>query len=83
MYVSSALYYGDTGPELCDETFHRKAPYYSFYEQAKVEAHEVAMHYLQRGLPLTIICPAHAVGPNDHSVYGYFLRMYVNRLMPL
>ena len=46
------------------------------------EAHEVALQYQQRGLPLITICPAHVVGPNDHSPYGYFLRMYVNRLLP-
>lgn len=82
VYVSSTICYGDTGPEARDETYRRQKPYRSYYEQTKAEAHEIAQQYQQRGLPLIIICPAHVVGPNDHSVWGYFLRMYLNRLMP-
>lgn len=79
--VSSTAYYGDTGPETRDEIFRRQAPYHFYYEQSKAEAHEVALQYQQRGLPLIIVCPAHVLGPNDHSTFGYFLRMYLNRLM--
>jgi len=82
VYVSSALYYGNTGSEMRDETFQRQEPFYFYYEQTKAEAHEIAQQYEQRGLPLVIACPAHVVGPNDHSIYGYFLRMYLNQLMP-
>jgi dihydroflavonol-4-reductase len=81
VYVSSTVYYGDTGPEARDESYCRQQPYRFYYEQTKAEAHEIAQKYQQRGLPLIIICPAHVVGPNDHSIYGYFLRMYLNRLM--
>jgi len=81
VYVSSTLYYGDTGPEARDETYRRQKPYRFYYEQTKAEAHEIAQQYQQRGLPLIIICPAHVVGPNDHSIWGYFLRTYLNRLM--
>ncbi|OGO47516.1 MAG: hypothetical protein A2W37_12205 [Chloroflexi bacterium RBG_16_63_12] len=81
VYVSSTLYYGDTGPEARDETYRRQKPYRFYYEQTKAEAHEIARQYEQRGLPLIFICPAHVVGPNDHSVFGYFLRTYLNRLM--
>jgi dihydroflavonol-4-reductase len=82
VYVSTVAYYGDTGAEVRDETYRRQAPYRSYYEQTKAEAHEVTLQYQQRGLPLITICPAHVVGPNDHSAYGYFQRMYVNRMMP-
>jgi dihydroflavonol-4-reductase len=82
VYVSSTVYYGDTGPEARDETYRRQKPYRFYYEQTKAEAHEIALKYQQRGLPLILICPAHVLGPNDYSVWGYFLRMYLNRLMP-
>lgn len=82
VYVSSTVYYGDTGSEARDETYRRQRPYLFYYEQTKAAAHEVALRYQQRGVPLILICPAHVVGPNDHSPYGYFQRMYVNRLMP-
>lgn len=81
VYVSSTLYYGDTGPEARDETYQRQKPPRFQYERTKVEAHEVALQYQQRGLPLIIICPPHVVGPNDHSVFGYYLRLYLNRVM--
>jgi dihydroflavonol-4-reductase len=82
VYVSSTVSYGDTGAEVRDETYRRQAPYRTYYEQTKAEAHEVALQYQQQGLPLITICPAHVVGLNDHSPYGYFLRLYVNRLLP-
>jgi len=81
VYVSSCTYYGDTGPKTRDETFQREKPYRFYYEQTKTEAHEVALRYLQQGLPLILVCPAHVFGPNDHSPFGYYLRMYLNRLM--
>lgn len=81
VYVSSCVYYGDSGPEKRDETYRRQKPYHFYYEQSKAEAHEVARRYQQTGLPLVIVCPAHVLGPNDHSNFGYFLRVYLNRLM--
>jgi dihydroflavonol-4-reductase len=81
LYVSSTAFYGDTGGETRDETYQRQKPYFSYYEQTKAEAHGVAQHYQQTGLPLMIVCPAHVLGPNDHSNFGYFLRMYLNWLM--
>ena len=81
VYVSSALVLGDTGARVRDETFVRQAGYGSFYEETKTEAHQLALQYVQRGLPLVITCPASVVGANDHSVWGYLLRLYLNGLM--
>ncbi len=81
VYVSSAVYYGDTGPDACDETCRPNKPYRFYYVQTKAEAHDVALDYQQRGLPLVIVCPSNVFGPNDHSIFGYFLRLYLNRLM--
>ena len=81
VYISSTTYYGDTGPEARDERFQRQSPIQIFYERTKVEAHEVAQAYQARGLPLITISPAHVIGPNDHSPYGYFLRLYLNGVM--
>lgn len=82
IYTSSTAYYGDTGPRVRDETFQRQGPYLTYYERTKAEAHTIASGYQQQGMPLIIVCPATVVGPNDHSAYGYFLRMYLNRLLP-
>jgi dihydroflavonol-4-reductase len=81
VYVSSTVFWGETGPEACDETYQRQKQYNSYYEQTKAEAHEIAQRYQQRGLPLIVVCPNAVVGPNDHSSYGYFLRLYLNHLL--
>ncbi len=81
VYVSSTMFWGETGPAVCDETWQRQKPYQSYYERTKAEAHKIAQGYQQRGLPLIIVCPNAVVGPNDHSTYGYFLRMYLNHLL--
>lgn len=82
VYVSSTLYYGDTGPAARDESFQRQKSYSFYYEQTKTEAHQLGLEYIQRGLPLILVCPANVLGANDHSVWGYFLRLYLNRLQP-
>ena len=82
VYVSSTIAYGATGPTAVDETYQRQTPCLTFYEQSKTEAHDIAQRYQQQGLPLILVCPEGVVGPNDHSARSYFLRMYLNRLMP-
>ena len=83
VHVSTLVTFGATGRELIDETTaRRQAPCRMYYEQTKTEAHAIALQYQERGLPLIIACPGQVVGANDHSVMGYFVRLYVNRVMP-
>lgn len=82
VYVSSTLAFGETGPKIRDETFKRQAPFRSYYEQTKAEANTIAKQHQQQGFPLIIVCPNGVVGPNDHSPFGYFLRLYLNKLLP-
>lgn len=81
VYVSSVIAFGETGTQIRDETFERQMPYRSYYEQTKAEAHIIAQRYQQQGLPLITVCPNGVVGPNDHSPFGYFLRLYLNKLL--
>ena len=82
IYVSSTLATGATGIEPCDETYVRRAPCATEYERTKTDAHNIALRIRERGLPLIIACPNQVVGPNDHSVFGYLLRMYLLHLLP-
>src|SRR5215510_1384319 len=82
IYVSSTLATGATGIEPCDETYVRRAPCATEYERTKTDAHEIALRMRERGLQLIIACPNQVVGPNDHSVFGYLLRMYLLYLLP-
>jgi dihydroflavonol-4-reductase len=81
VYVSSTVAFGATGKTAVDETFERQAPIESWYEQTKTDAHRIALDYQERGLPLVIVCPNGVIGPNDHSSYGYFARLYLNHLL--
>lgn len=82
IYVSTVWAYGYSGAELRDETFTRNTPVNSSYEKTKAEAHEVAVKYQDRGLPVIIVCPNGVIGPNDHSILGHLLRLYLNKFLP-
>ena len=82
VYVSTVAAYGDSGRGPRDETFVRCAPCRTAYERTKTEAHELALGYQREGLPLLVVCPNGVIGPNDPSVWGYTLRLYLNRLKP-
>ncbi len=82
IHVSSVIAFGSSGPRPRDESFERQTPCRSCYEETKTEAHALARRYQEGGLPLVIVCPNAVVGPNDHSAFGYFLRLYLNRMMP-
>jgi dihydroflavonol-4-reductase len=82
IYVSSISSFGETGHMLRDETFTRQFTCRTAYEQSKTDAHEIAHKYQQSGLPLIIVCPHQVIGTNDQSVFGYLLRLFVNRILP-
>ena len=82
VYVSTVVAFGETGTQVRDETFVRQAPCRTAYERSKTDAHEIALQHQQRGLPLIIVCPHAVIGTNDHSSWGYFLRLYLNHLLP-
>ena len=82
VYVSSAIAFGDTGPQERDESFVRQSAPRTWYEHTKTAAHHAAGQFQARGLPLTIVCPNGVMGADDHSAWGYFLRLYLNHVMP-
>jgi nucleoside-diphosphate-sugar epimerase len=77
IYISTALATGATGVDPCDERYTRTMPCQTEYERTKTDAHDIALRIRERGLRLIIACPNQIVGPNDHSVFGYLLRMYL------
>jgi nucleoside-diphosphate-sugar epimerase len=83
VYVSTVQVFGDSGTQPRDETFTRQAPCRTTYEKTKTAAHELARGYQHKGLPLVIVCPHAVIGANDHGIWGYVLRLYLNHAMPL
>ncbi len=82
VYVSSLVAIGDSGPQEWDETVPLREIGKTAYHQTKAEAHRVALDFQKNGLPLVIACPGNVMGPNDHSAWGYFARMYISGIMP-
>lgn len=84
VYVSSVWALGDSGPAdvPADECRRHSGRSQGDYERSKAEAHQVALSWRARGLPLVIAMPNAVVGANDHSVWGYFLRLHLMGLMP-
>lgn len=87
IYVSAVWALGPSGrpPEKSiakDETQKHDDHYLTLYERSKTQAHQVAMKYRTAGLPMVIAIPNGVVGVNDHSVFGYFLRLYLLGAMP-
>ena len=83
VYVSSVAVFGSSGEGVKDETFVQPdITFLSHYEGTKHQAHVIAQEYQRQGMPLVIVCPNLVVGANDHSVFGYLLRLYLNSWLP-
>jgi nucleoside-diphosphate-sugar epimerase len=83
LQVACALAWGDSGGVARDERHRRgEQPFVSHFEWTQAEALALGRAYARRGLPLVIACPNGVVGANDHSVFGYLLRLHLNHLMP-
>lgn len=87
LYVSTAWALGPSGyppaASICkDERSPHDGRFMAAYDRSKAKAHEVALRWREKGLPLVIAMPNAVVGPNDHSVFGYFLRLVMLGAMP-
>ena len=85
VHVSTVWALGNSGPDAeraADESKRHDGRYLTAYERSKAEAHQIALRWRARGLPLVIAMPNGVVGANDHSIFGYFLRLYLMGLMP-
>ena len=89
VYTSTAAVHGDTKGRMVDET--HRIPFEALksstlYEQTKWRAHhEVALPMINRGAPIVIVESGGAFGPEDHSVVGDLMRLYVRgrlRVLP-
>lgn len=52
------------------------------YARTKYEAHQLALAWRARGLPLVTVMPNAVMGPNDHALFGYLLRLQLLGGMP-
>ena len=80
VYVSTVWALGPSGRAPAasvskDERWLDEGPYLSAYHRSKAEAHRVALRWRAKGLPVITAMPNGVMGANDHSAFGYFLRL--------
>lgn len=80
LYVSTVWALGGSGragsPSTPrDESHHHDGFHPTPYARSKAEAHQVAMRWRARGLPLITAMPNAVMGANDHAIFGYLLRL--------
>ena len=82
IYTSTAVTIGEKKGEVGTETTKHRGYFLSKYEQAKFEAEQIALSYLNKGLPLIIVNPAGVYGPGDLKPSGRAAIDLINKRMP-
>jgi nucleoside-diphosphate-sugar epimerase len=85
VYISTVGAFGNTHGKVVDETYrHPGADFTSYYEETKVQAHEIARRLIDdEGLPCVIVQPGGVYGPDDHSAIGSQINQFLAGRMPL
>src|SRR4051794_16371487 len=84
VYVSTVGIFGNTHGQIVDESYqHPRASYTSYYEETKLEAHDIAIELARRGLPVVIVQPGGVYGPGDPSALGENLAKVARGKLPL
>ena len=81
-YISTVAVFGNTQGQVVDESYTRTGPFTSYYEETKVQAHDVALRFAARGLPVSIAQPGGVYGPGDTSGMGGLMRDFVRGRLP-
>jgi nucleoside-diphosphate-sugar epimerase len=85
VYVSTVGAFGNTRGQVVDESYgHPGSGFTSYYEQTKVEAHQIAKRLIaEENLPCVIVQPGGVYGPGDHSEIGNQFNQFLAGRMPL
>lgn len=82
IYTSTAVTIGEKKGEVGMETTKHRGYFLSKYERAKFEAEQIALSYLDKGVPLVIVNPASVYGPGDLKPTGRAVINFINGHMP-
>jgi nucleoside-diphosphate-sugar epimerase len=83
VYVSTVGIFGNTHGQIVDERYeHPRESYTSYYEETKLQAHDIAKQLAARGLPLIIVQPGGVYGPGDTSTLGQNLAKVAKGKLP-
>ena len=85
VYISTVGAFGNTHGKVVDETYkHPGGEHTSYYEETKVQAHQIAQRLIdEEGLPCVIVQPGGVYGPGDHSALGTQMDQFLAGRMPM
>lgn len=83
VYTSTVAVYSDTKGEIKDESYRFTGKHISEYDRTKAEAHDIALEFINNGLPLVILMPGLIYGPNGTSLSDESLRLYLQGKLPM
>jgi nucleoside-diphosphate-sugar epimerase len=85
VYISTVGAFGNTHGDVVDETYvHPGGEHTSYYEETKVQAHQIARRLIDdEGLPCVIVQPGGVYGPDDHSAIGTQMNQFLAGRMPM
>jgi dihydroflavonol-4-reductase len=85
LYVSTGNVFGNTHGKVVDESYRRDLAegFMSAYDQAKYQAHELALERIGQGVPIVIVQPGGVYGPRDHSELGNTIEMTRKGRLPM
>ena len=85
VYISTVGAFGNTHGKVVDETYkHPGDEHTSYYEETKVQAHQIAQRLIdEEGLPCVIVQPGGVYGPGDHSALGTQMDQFLAGRMPM
>ena len=85
VYVSTVGVFGNTHGKVVDETYeHPGKEFTSYYEETKLEAHQIAKRMIaEESLPCVIVQPGGVYGPGDTSQVADLLEQFFAGKLPL
>jgi nucleoside-diphosphate-sugar epimerase len=74
VYTSTLAVNSDTHGVVVDESYRFTGRHLSAYDRSKAEAHDVALDFARRGLPVVVVMPGLVYGPGDTAMTGRLIR---------
>lgn len=74
VYTSTLAVNSDTHGRIVDESYRFTGRHLSAYDRSKAQAHDVALEFAQRGLPVVVVMPGLVYGPGDTALTGQLIR---------
>jgi nucleoside-diphosphate-sugar epimerase len=74
VYTSTLAVNSDTRGAIVDESYRFTGRHISAYDRSKAAAHDVALEFGRRGLPVVVVMPGLVYGPGDTAMTGQLIR---------